>query len=401
VVRWQGRQLTVQSNVSLRTTVQLDAVTVSSLGLYIHVPFCESICNYCNFNRGLFDADLKRRYVKALVAEINRAGDGTTVDTIYVGGGTPSLLAPEEVADLMAACRAAFHVDTDAEISLEMNPESTTAFYVDAVLDAGVTRLSFGVQSFHDHELARLGRRHSAAQARKALAAARQAGCNNLSLDLMLWLPAQTRDDCAASVDALVELEPDHASLYMLELYPNAPLREDMARAGWSLAPDEDAAAMYIDTLTRTDAAGYEHYEISNVALAGKRCRHNLKYWQDGEWLGFGCGAHSTREGCRWKNVAETNRYVEAIGRGEPVFIDHRQLPGSERLGDALFTGLRLVDGLDLDVIKRRYGADVLTSYGPALSPFLEAGLLVHRADRLKLTREGMLVANEIMGAFV
>ena len=371
------------------------------LGLYLHIPFCESICNYCNFNRGLLDPELKLRYVDALEGEIRRAGDGTPVDTIYFGGGTPSVLTPDEVGRLVAACRDAFDVDPASEITLETNPETVAATRVRGWLDAGVTRMSFGVQSFRDVDLQRLGRRHTAERARQAIELAQAAGCESISVDLMLWLPEQTTDDCRESVEALVALQPDHASFYLLELYPNAPLREEMARSGWSLTTDEDAATMYLDTLRQTDAAGYTQYEISNVARPGKRCRHNLKYWDDGEWLGFGCGAHSTRGGCRWKNVAETNRYVAAVDRGGAVLAEHRQLTAEEQLGDALFTGLRLAEGLDLDRVAGRYGVDVMERYGLDLSVFLDVGVLEHMTGRLRLTRRGMLLANEVMRTFV
>ena len=376
-------------------------MTTGDLGLYVHVPFCSSICNYCNFNRGLLDGELKRRYVDAVTAEIARAGDGSAADTIYFGGGTPSLLAPAEVARVVDACRRAFTVRRGAEVTLEMNPETVTSDYVSAVREAGVSRLSIGVQSFDDGELARLGRRHSSDDAAAALAAARAAGCRDVSLDLMLWLPAQTRDACAASVDRLVDLAPDHASLYLLEVYPNAPLRDEMARAGWSQAPDDDAASMYLDALRRTDAAGLAQYEISNVARPGRRSRHNLKYWQDGEWLGFGCGAHSRRDGWRWRNVSETARYVDVVAEGESPAQERRALPAAERLGDALFMGLRLTQGIDLGAIRRRYGVEVLERYGTRLQPFFEARMLVAGADRLRLTRRGMLLANEVMQAFV
>ena len=370
------------------------------LGLYLHVPFCTSICNYCNFNRGLFDAPLKARYVRALADEVRAAGDGAPVDTIFFGGGTPSLLEPEEIAALIAACGTSFDLAPDAEVTLEANPETVDAQALRGWTDAGVNRVSLGVQSLLDAELARLGRRHSAARAREAIELARAAGCD-INADLMLWLPAQAREDCAASIAALLELQPTHLSFYLLELYPNAPLREEMARAGWSQAPDDDAAAMYLDTLARTDAAGYEQYEISNVARPGKRCRHNLKYWQDGAWLGFGCGAHSTRAGCRWRNVADTRRYIDMVDGGVAPVAERRELNCEERLGDALFTGLRVVDGIDLDQVRERYGVDVMARYGASLDPFIEAGWLLHEAGRLRLTRQGMLLANEVMGTFV
>ncbi len=378
-----------------------DSSARGRLGLYLHVPFCSSICHYCNFNRGLFDDSLKRRYVDALRAEIERAGARSQVDSIFFGGGTPSLLDAAEVGTLIDTCRDVFDVAADTEVTLEMNPESASAAYVADLLVAGVTRISLGVQSFDDRELARLGRRHDAAGARAAATAIRRAGCDNLSFDLMLWLPEQTRADAAASVDAAIALAPDHLSLYLLELYPNAPLREDMARAGWSLAPDEDAAAMYLDALDRTDAAGYAQYEISNVARPGRRARHNLKYWQDGEWLGFGCGAHSTRDGARWRNVAETSRYIAAVASGHPVAEGRRRLAADERLGDALVTGLRLSEGVDPAVLGHRYGVDVRARFGRAVRPFIDAGWFADTAGRWRLTRSGMLVSNEVVGTFV
>ena len=377
------------------------AVLSSALGLYLHIPFCGSICNYCNFNRGLLDEALKIRYLKALEDEIQRAGDGARVDTIYFGGGTPSLLEPQEVSCLLESCREAFNVTDMAEVSFEVNPETATATNLNGWRSAGVTRLSFGVQSFRDVELQRLGRRHDAASARDAFETARVVGFENINLDLMLWLPEQTLADCRASIEALVELRPDHASLYMLELYPNAPLREEMARADWSLAPDDDAATMYLEALDLTDAAGYKQYEISNVALPGCRCRHNLKYWEDGEWLGFGCGAHSTRGKYRWKNLSDTARYVEAISKGDRVVVDLCVRSEAERLGDALFTGLRLVEGVDLARVEARYGVDVMARYGLSLQNFEEAKVLMHADGRLRLTRPGMLLANEVMSTFV
>jgi putative oxygen-independent coproporphyrinogen III oxidase len=373
----------------------------AQLGLYLHIPFCSSICNYCNFNRGLFEAGLKDRYVTAIEQEIRHGGAGERADTVFFGGGTPSLLEPGEIERILSACRGSFEVAPDAEITLETNPETSSTARMAGFREAGVNRVSFGVQSFREAELRRLGRLHSADRARAAVAEARAAGFDNVSLDLMMWLPQQTPADWRASVEALIEVEPEHASLYLLELYPNAPLKEEMARSGWSLAPDDDAAEMYLWSLGRLDGAGYRQYEISNVSRPGLESRHNLKYWQDGEWLGFGCGAHSTRGGARWKNVPGTEDYVTRVSAGRPVAIDRRVLAPGERLEDALFTGLRLAAGLDVEDVGRRYGTDIWARYGASLQPFLDAGLLVHEGSSLRLTRPGMLVANEIMAVFV
>ena len=371
------------------------------LGLYLHIPFCASICNYCNFNRGLFDAGLKDRYLAALEGEIRASGQGEPADTIYFGGGTPSLLEPAEVARLIGACRDVFAVTDDAEITLETNPETSSPARMAGFREAGVNRVSFGVQSFRESELVRLGRRHSSARAREAVGEARHAGFDNVSLDLMMWLPQQSPSDWRESIDALIGLGPEHASLYLLELYPNAPLKEEMARAGWSLAPDEDAAEMYVWSLGRLEDAGYRQYEISNVARPGAESRHNLKYWQDGEWLAFGCGAHSTRQGVRWKNVAGTEEYVARVAARQPLAVERRVLTESERLEEALFTGLRLAEGVDLNAVGARYHADPWQRFGPALAPFIAEGLLKHDGSRIRLTREGMLIANEIMAVFV
>jgi len=371
------------------------------LGLYVHVPFCATICNYCNFNRGLFDEGLKQRYVAALLTEIARAGDGAGADTIFFGGGTPSLLEPGEIAEIIAALRHAYAVDPGAEITLEANPETVTAERLGRYREAGVTRVSFGAQSFLDDELIRLSRLHSARRAADAVVEARAAGFDNVSLDLMMWLPQQSLTQWLVSVERLIDVSPDHASLYLLELYPNAPLREAMARERWSLAPDDDAADMYLAAMERLDGAGYEQYEISNVARPGRVGRHNLKYWQDGEWLGFGCGAHSTRGGSRWKNRSATGEYIDAVAANHSLVVERRVLSAQEKAEEAAFTGLRLTEGVDLREIRERYGIDLWSERRDALTQFIDVGILTYDVGRLRLSRRGMLLANEVMAVLL
>jgi oxygen-independent coproporphyrinogen III oxidase len=380
------------------------------LGLYVHIPFCSSICNYCNFNRGLYDEALKTRYVEALRKEIagaperqqaDPASAECAADTIFFGGGTPSLLEPDEVAAIVQSLRDSFAVAPSAEVTLETNPETVDCAKLERFRAAGVNRISFGVQSFVDEELKRLGRIHSADRARAAVREARRAGFDNVSLDLMMWLPGQSVATWLGNVDALVEAAPDHASLYLLELYPNAPLKEEMARRGWSLAPDDDAAEMYLRAMETLERAGLAQYEISNVAREGMASRHNLKYWTDGEWLAFGCGAHSTRAGVRWKNVSGTEEYIQRVTSGVDPGTDRRILSASDRLEEALFTGLRLSQGIDIEEVGARYGRNVWEHYGEALQPFLREKWLVREGSRLRLTRDGMLMANEVMATFV
>lgn len=382
------------------------------LGVYVHIPFCSSICNYCNFNRGLYDEALKTRYVGALLDDIRNSPvargsspvanrSSPLANTIFFGGGTPSLLDPRDVSAILAAIRDRFAVDPDSEVTLETNPETVDGDRLERFRAAGVNRLSFGVQSFKDDELRRLGRIHSADRARRAVREARAVGFDNVSLDLMMWLPGQSATSWLENVDALIDAAPDHASLYLLELYPNAPLKEEMARSGWSLAPDDDAADMYLTAMDRLERAGLAQYEISNVARPGRESRHNLKYWTDDEWVGFGCGAHSTVDGVRWKTVASTTDYIDRVMSGTDLVTESRVLSSLERLEEALFTGLRLTKGIDLTAISKRYDVDVWARYGEALRPFLECGRLVREGACLRLTREGMLTANDVMAVFV
>jgi oxygen-independent coproporphyrinogen-3 oxidase len=385
------------------------------IGIYCHIPFCSAICHYCNFNRGLVDPALVRRYLTALEAEIAApdtpgvpaAAAGRQADSIFFGGGTPSLLEPADVGRLISAFGRSFALASETEATLETNPETATPERLDGFRRSGVNRISFGVQSFDPGELARLGRVHSADRARTALRDARAAGFDNVSLDLMFWLPGQSLESWLATVDQAIALEPDHLSLYLLELYPNAPLKDAMARAGreapaaWRQAADDEAADMYLAALDRLDAAGFSQYEISNVARPGRSCRHNLKYWEAGEWRGFGCGAHSTVGGVRWMNVASTADYCDRMSSSRAVATGERRLTADEGIEEALITGLRLTSGIDRGNFQARHGVDPWARYGEALSLHLDSALVWQAGGRFGLSRRGMLVANEILLAFV
>ncbi|MES1255202.1 MAG: radical SAM family heme chaperone HemW [Acidobacteriota bacterium] len=380
------------------------------IGLYLHIPFCRAICSYCNFNRGLFDAALKVRYVDAIEREILDAADGQPADTIFFGGGTPSLLEPAEVGRLIAACRSAYDVSPGAEITLETNPETSSEARMEGFLRAGVTRISFGAQTFDQAQLRQLERIHTVERIGEAVREARAAGLGNVSLDLMFWLPGQSKTSWLESVDKAVALSPDHLSLYLLELYPNAPLREAIQRrangvqsdnAGWTQAADDEAADMYLEALERLEAAGYGQYEISNVARPHRESRHNLKYWTGGSWRGFGCGAHTTIGGARWHNVASTTDYIDRISDRVPVASGLHTLSERERIQEALFTGLRLTRGVDCAAFAVRYGVDPWKEYGAALSDPVDAGLVWRTPAAFGLTRSGMLMANEVLTTFV
>lgn len=371
-------------------------------GLYVHIPFCEAICAYCNFTRGLVDDAVQARYVDALVTDIGRHAADVVVDSIYFGGGTPSVLTAAQVGRVITACRDAFAVTPDAEVTMEANPESVSEARAAEYLGAGVNRISLGVQSFRDDELVRLGRLHSADRAAEAVAELRRAGVENLSCDLMLWLPDQRPEQLRTSVARLIEVAPDHASVYLLEIYPQSPLKDAMARANWSVAPEDDAADMYLETMAALEAAGYEQYEISNVARPGRESRHNLHYWRDGDWLAFGAGAHGANERERWRVVSGTSDYITRVAANTDAVAERWPRDPATRCEEALFMGLRLTEGLDLPRIRSRYGLDVWARFGEALAPFIAAGHLVHEPERrIFLTRTGMLVANDAMSVLL
>ena len=268
---------------------------------------------------------------------------------------------------------------------------------------AGVNRLSYGVQSFRDTELVRLGRLHDADRARAAVAEARAAGFDNISLDLMLWLPGQRLDQWLGSVDALIAVGPEHASLYLLEIYPNAPLRDEMAAAAGRWRPTRMPPRCTSQGLARLDRAGYAQYEISNVARPGRQSRHNLKYWQGGSWLGLRLWLH-TQRGTVYDGGTSpsTGEYVGRVAAGESARVDVRVLSRQERLEEALFMGLRLTDGLDLTSIRETHGVDVWTVTAASWRGSSRPGWSWCRpGSRLALTRSGMLVANEIMMVFI
>jgi oxygen-independent coproporphyrinogen-3 oxidase len=376
-------------------------------GIYIHIPFCRSRCSYCDFATGAYEGALAERYVGALVAEIRAfrqpEGAGAVADTVYFGGGTPSLLSPAQLTRILEAAHERFRISTDAEITLEINPGSVTPELLGAFRRAGINRASFGAQTFDDRELRRLGRTHTAADARRTLVDLRDAGFSNISFDLIAGLPEQTLAGWAANLEEALALGPAHLSLYLLEVHTGTPLADQIRRGMWR-APDADLAAeMYELMVERTRAAGFEQYEISNFCRPGDESRHNMKYWTGEPYYGFGCSAHSfDGERARWSNERDVRRYVEMIERERSAVVEQTTLDAREASAEALFLGLRLLRrGVDLGEHRARFGADVRADYRDDLRRFSEAGLIELSGDLLRLTPTGALLSNEVFAAFV
>jgi oxygen-independent coproporphyrinogen III oxidase len=372
-------------------------------GLYIHIPFCRSRCSYCDFATGIYQGELAARYVRALVDEIAHSRHaGAHVDTVYFGGGTPSLLTPAQLDQILSALHRQFEIDSVVEITMEMNPGTVNRDQLRAFRQLGVNRASFGAQTFDDAELAKLGRSHTSADTLKTFHELRAAGFDNVSFDLIAGLPGQTLAGWQRNIEQSLALQPEHLSFYLLEVHSGTPLA-DHIRRGLQPAPDEDlAAVMYEWMLERAAAAGYEHYEISNLSKPGFSSRHNTKYWTGAPYYGFGCSAHSfDGHARRWSNQRDVLRYVESIEQGASPIVEEQELTEADLRAEALFLGMRLMRGVDLREYNELFGVDLRAEHADELDRFCEAGLVEFDGDLIRLTRNGALMSNEVFAAFV
>jgi oxygen-independent coproporphyrinogen-3 oxidase len=375
-------------------------------GVYIHIPFCQSRCAYCDFATGLYEGALAAAYVNALTTEIGSCETALAqapVDTIYFGGGTPSLLSPAQVSQILSAARARFRVTSDAEVTMEMNPGTVTPATLRAFRALGINRASFGAQTFDDRELKRLGRVHTARDVRDTIRDLRDEGFANLSFDLIAGLPAQTLESWSNNLEQALLLRPEHLSLYLLEVHEGTPLAHQIM-TGALPSPDDDLAAeMYCLMLDKMSAAGYEHYEISNFCLPGYESRHNTKYWMTGTPVyGFGCSAHSyDGEHRRWSNERDAARYTSLVREGRTPIVETVILDEQDARAEAIFLGLRLLRGVNLNEYHARFGRDLRAEFATDLKRLRDAGLIELSDDLMRLTRQGALLSNEVFQTFI
>jgi putative oxygen-independent coproporphyrinogen III oxidase len=367
------------------------------IGLYVHVPYCAVRCSYCDFylvpGR---DRDLSA-YLAALCAEIRSAGrefPGRTADTVHMGGGTPSLLSPAHLQDVLESLRSSFSLVPESEITLESNPEDLDRERLAGYAAAGVNRLTIGVQSLDDRLLRLMRRPHDARQAFTSVAEARRSPVRSVGVDLILGFPGQETGPALRDVSRLADLGVDHMSLYLLELHEKTVLGRELTLGKRSKMNDEESAWLYEEASDLLARHGFEQYEISNFARPGHRSRHNVKYWTDREYLGFGPSAHSYMSGRRWSNAANLRAYLAGGGGGRT----RAEEPGSRgtRAVEALLAGLRLAEGVDLGVLRARYGADFVAPDDAVVRVMEAAGFLARDSGRLRLTRRGRLVSNEV-----
>lgn len=376
---------------------------MTAAGLYVHIPFCSSRCSYCDFATGLYQSELAERYVRGLLDEIRTwQHEGEIVDTIYFGGGTPSLLSPSQLEQILTSLYERFKIATGPEITLEINPGSATPERLRAFRSLGVNRASFGAQTFDDAELAKLGRSHNSADTLRTFANLRDAGFANVSFDLIAGLPSQTFAGWQRNIKQAVDLAPEHLSFYLLEVHSGTPLAEHIRR-GIQPQPDDDlAGVMYEWMLEQAVAAGYEHYEISNLCRPGFHSRHNVKYWTAAPYYGFGCSSHSyDGDRRRWSNQRDVLKYVEVIESGASPVVEEQQLAATDVRAEAVFLGMRLMQGVDLRRYRESFGIDLRDEHADDLDRFCKAGLVELDGDLIRLTRTGALLSNEVFAAFV
>lgn len=382
-----------------------------SLSLYLHIPFCRHRCAYCDFNTYTSLMDLREAYADALVAEMAQVAGNVQrpVHTIFFGGGTPSLMSPESLGRILAGVRAHFALAPDAEVTMEANPGTVDLAYLTAVRQIGINRISFGVQSVIQAELALLEREHDFAAVIEAVAMARQAGLTNFNLDLIYGVPGQTLASWEQSIRAVLALDPTHLSLYCLTIEPGTPMQRWLLNGRIQL-PDPDLAAdQYELACTVLAGHGYDHYEISNWAKPGFACEHNLTYWRDGEYLGFGAGAHGHAAGVRYQIVKQPRVYLrrleESAAPGYPlstaVAASHA-ISRAEAISDTMMTKLRLLnEGLDLVEFEQQFGQPLSEIYNGTLAQMLDWALVKEENGRLRLTQKGWFLSNQVFYRFM
>ena len=373
------------------------------LGIYVHFPFCSVRCTYCDFPTVAGRDEQIERYLDALIAEIGSfqpAARGAA-DTIFLGGGTPSRMTGGQVARVLAALKLRFDAADDAEITLEGNPESLTQDALAGFRRSGITRISVGVQSLDDAVLARVGRAHDAHGAQGAVTLVREAGFPEVSLDLIAGLPGENLARWPDTVRRAVALLPDHLSVYLLESDKDTPLGRAIRGGRTVVAGDDAMAELYDQTVAVLDGAGFPLYEISNFARADHRSRHNLKYWTDAPYVGFGLGAHGYVGGERRANRRDLDGYLAAVEAGVDPVTWREPYDRERRLEEALFLGLRVVDGVDLERLGARYDADLAAQHAVAWERGEAAKLITWEGSRVRLTPEGRVRSNELFAELI
>lgn len=376
------------------------------LGIYVHIPFCLRKCGYCDFySVPLTEKAWLERYVHCLIREIEQASAGFSnapVETVYLGGGTPNLLSPEQIRTILEALANGLNIEANAEISMEANPYRHDPGALKLIREAGINRVSLGVQSFCDEELKILGRLHTANDVRETVEAIYKAGFDNFSMDLIYGIPGQSLPGWQENLKQAVKCKPTHISAYLLQLSDQTPMARQVDRKEIQLLDDDTESLMYYSGIKYLSGQGFNHYEISNFAQPGYECRHNLRYWHARHYLGLGPGAVSFINGKRFMNETSVIDYINNWGQGKihPVQV-LETMSDQELLVDAIILGLRLTGGINRRDFKIRFGVDIIDKYRQVISKGIEDQLLNFADDTLTLSVKGYFMANQVLCQFI
>ena len=379
---------------------------METTGIYIHIPFCISKCPYCSFTSFTPDKVPEEEYVSALLKEIRARYSETAssdVRTVYFGGGTPSLISPGGISNILSELFKKFKL-TNPEITIEANPCTVDMERLRGYKNSGINRISIGIQSFNDRLLLNLGRTHSSKEAFNAFESARTAGFDNIGIDLIHSIGGESLQDWKDDLKEAVTLHPEHISAYNLTIEEGTPFHHSQEKGLLVLPPEEDQTEMLLETIEILCAAGYEHYEVSNYALPGFRSQHNQIYWKGGDYFGFGVSAHSYYKkgwGVRLANSPLLTDYLNLINKNGTAVVEEDILTKEKAMGEVVFLGLRMMEGVNVKDFEQRFGIKIEAVYKDAIEELTTEELLLYDNDYLKLTRKGLLFSNDVAIRFV
>lgn len=371
--------------------------------LYLHIPFCTQICHYCDFNKFYIQNQPVDGYIQSLLKEMDLydLSQNEPLSTVFIGGGTPSALEPSQLEQLLFSMKEKIKLRADYEYTVEANPGDLSKEKLRIMKEAGVNRLSLGVQSFNEELLKKIGRAHNVKDVYETIDMAREEGFENISIDLIYSLPGQTLDDLEDTIDRALKLNLPHFSAYSLIIEPKTVFYIMLNKGKLSLPGEDAEASMYEYVMQRLEEAGYDQYEISNFAKKGYESRHNLVYWNNEEYYGLGAGAHGYLEAVRYHNHGPLKKYMNAIQDGRKPILEQITVTRKEQMEEEMFLGLRKMEGVSPELFKKRFSADINDVFGETINKMVMQGLLEFSGGRIKLTQSGKLMGNEVFQAFL
>lgn len=375
---------------------------MKELGIYVHIPFCKQKCSYCDFISYCDKNDLIEKYIKALKQEIkNSSVNEYEISTIYIGGGTPSYIESKYISEILKTIKQKYNISRNVEITIEVNPGTATKEKLRDYVEAGINRISIGLQSCNNNLLKMIGRIHTYEEFLSTYKLAREVGFKNINVDLMIGLPNQTLDDVKKSLEEISKLNPEHISVYSLIVEEGTPIEKKIADGQLKLPNEELEREEYWEVKKFLESLGYKHYEISNFAKTGYESKHNLNCWEQKEYLGFGAAAHSYMKKTRYSNTENIEKYINQEMQSKQLHIVHEVQKEEEQKKEYMFLGLRKIDGVQISSFKNKFGCNPIMEFKNELKKLTQEGLIKIDLDQIKLTEKGIDLANIVWEEFI